>query len=48
MNWGTGFITVLIYQLYSSGTAGSDNFLLLDGEDFLLLDDSNFLLLGGG
>lgn len=44
---GSGFISILIYQLYAGSVAGSDDFLLLNGEDFLLFDGSNFLLFGG-
>jgi len=39
-------LLVVIYGMYSAGPAGSDDFLLLSGEDFNLLDNTNFLLLG--
>jgi len=41
-----GMIIILYPMLYAEGTAGTDNFQLLSGEDFLLLDLTNFLLLG--
>jgi hypothetical protein len=37
---------IVLYGIYSESPSGSDNFLLLSGEDFNLLDFSNFLLLG--
>ncbi len=37
---------IVLYQMYSEQSAGSDDFVLSTGEDFLLSDMSNFLLSG--
>lgn len=40
-------LVVVLYQYYANpSVAGSDNFLLMSGEDFLLMDFTNFLLMG--
>jgi len=39
MSWtGSGLITILVYQLYAGGIAGSDQFELFFGQDFVLFD----------
>lgn len=43
---GSGFITILLYQLFSSEITTENAFLLLDGENLNLLDNTFMLLLG--
>lgn len=48
MNWsGSGFVPILIYQLYAEESSApvENDFLLLNGSDFQLLNGQNLLLL---